>query len=396
MKQQIQVGIAIAVAVGAMAVAALLVVKLAPLLLLVLIAVVISTSIDPLVQWLQRITVRGWAVPRAMATLLILLAALLVLLGILTFFTVYVVNQSISFANNVWPDMREGMERSLRHLAAQYPSIIPPPETISQKLSAQSGQIAGYLWSTTRAVFGVIGGLFSLISIFILTLFFTVSKDGIAYTLLQFVPSRHHARTAAIAHEVAEKMGGWLRGQLLLAFIVMAATMIAMYCCGSVRQYAAIIGLIGGLGELIPLIGPFAAFFPAIIIAVVTKASPGEIIFILIFFSVLSQVENYLLAPKIMERHVKLSPVTTIFSLLAGGALLGIVGALLAIPLAAALRVVLFAAVFPAIQDRSRQEIELGCPGARPKPAPAASTARLLTIVPARPVEPVSATGRKA
>jgi predicted PurR-regulated permease PerM len=151
---------------------------------------------------------------------------------------------------------------------------------------------------------------------------------------------------------------------VILALIVMIAATLGMMI--GLPQYAAMIGIIAGIGEMIPMLGPYVATIPALIIVLATGANPLLIVWVLVFFGVLSQVENYILAPKVMERHVKLSPVTTVCALLAGGALLGLVGAVLAVPVAAAGRVVLLAAVFPAIQGRPRREIEAACPGAPP------------------------------
>lgn len=362
MKQQIQAGVTIALLILAMIIAVLLVYKLAAFFLLMLIAMVISTGINPVVLRLHRASFKGFHLPRAIATFLILLGAILVFLGILTFFTIYAAKQAISFTNNVWPDLQTGLEKLLLRLAHQYPNVIPPPDVISQRISAQSNQIAGYVWSTTLAVFGLIGRSFALVSVFILTLFFTTFRDGVTYMVLQFVPPQYQARVASIGHEAAERMGGWLRGQLTLGMIVMGLSTLGMLVPTQVRPYAFMIGLIGGIGELIPMVGPYAGLVMALLIGLVTHAGLGQLIFIVIFFIALSQVENFLLVPKVMERHVKLSPVTTVFSLLVGGSLLGIIGALLAIPLAAAARVILLEAVFPAIQGKSREEIEQGCP----------------------------------
>ena len=368
MKPQVQTGVVIALAVAGIVLGLVLIYNLRALLLLALIALVITTGIDPSVQRLQRLSVRGRHLPRGVAALLILLAALLVLAGILTFFTTFAVKQTLQFASVEWPVMKQDLLQWLAGVAAKYPHVIPSTDTLVQRLGEQSGHIAGYVWSTTQAVFGVIGGVFSLLTVFILTLFFTIYKDGIVYTLLQFVPPAHQPQVREIGHEAAVRMGGWLRGQALLALIIMAATTVGMSI--GLSKYAAMIGIIAGLGELIPLAGPFVGAVPAFIIVLATGANPWLILWVLVFFTALAQIENYLLAPKMMERHVKLSPVTTVFSLLAGGALLGLVGALLAIPLAAATRVVLLAAVFPAIQGKPRREIERACPGAAPTAKP--------------------------
>lgn len=403
MKQHIQTGIVIALAVVGIVLGLVLIYNLRALLLLALIALVITTGIDPAVRRLQRVSIRGRHLPRVLAAVLILLAAVLLVAGILTFFTAFAVNQGIHFAKTVWPDMQVHLLEWLKGMAGKYPGVVPSTSSVMSRLGAQSGSIAGYVWSTTQAVFGVIGGLFSLVSVFILTLFFTVFKDGIAYTMLQFVPPVHQPRVREIAHEAAERMGGWLRGQATLAIICMVATTIGMSF--GLKQYAAMIGIIAGVGELIPMVGPYVATIPAVIIVLATGTNPWVILWVLIFFTVLTQTENYLLAPKVMERHVKLSPVSTVFSLLAGGALLGLVGALLAIPLAAAARVVLFAAVFPAIQGKSRQEIEQACPGARPPESSSAEPPPATSVIapeeppvspPAEPPPAVSAESAEA
>ncbi len=114
--------------------------------------------------------------------------------------------------------------------------------------------------------------------------------------------------------------------------------------------YAALIAGLGGLGEMIPMVGPYTAFIPALIIVLVVGAPLWKIIVVIIFFIALIQVEGLVLAPKVMQRAVELAPVTTVMSLIIGGALYGLVGALLSVPVAAGGRVFLYEVVFPAIE----------------------------------------------
>jgi predicted PurR-regulated permease PerM len=99
-----------------------------------------------------------------------------------------------------------------------------------------------------------------------------------------------------------------------------------------------VLALISGVGEMIPIVGPILAAIPAI--AVASTVSLKTVIFVIIFFVVQQQLENHILVPKIMSRQVGVSPVTVIMALLIGGSLLGVVGAILAIPTAAILQVV--------------------------------------------------------
>ena len=357
MRQQVQTGAVITLIVAGMVLAVLLLIKLAPIILIVLIAIVITNGIAPIVLRLQEVTAHWWRMPRAVATLLIMLAILLVFATIIASVAVTAVSEATTFTNDTWPKVQNNLLHWISGLSHRFP-IIPPPDVLINRISSQSDRIVHYLWSTTLAVFGILGGLFLLITAFFMTFFFTIAREGITYTLRQFIPPQYQPRVMEVSRLASEKMGGWLRGQVTLALIIAASIMLGM----AVLQvpYAALLGLIGGMGELIPMVGPYLAFIPAILVTVSLGGPLWQIIAVPVFFFALAQIEAYVLVPTIMKRHVQLNPVTTLLALLTGGTLLGLVGALLAVPLAAAGRVILLEAVFPAIQRKSRAEIEQG------------------------------------
>lgn len=364
MKSHIQTGVILMLILLGSILAAIMLVKLSGIVLLVLIAIVLATGIDPAVNRLQHWQLRGRHLPRGVATLLVMLCGLLVILGVVAFLVVTVTQEAIIFADKTWPQMQGHFLHWLAHLSNRYP-FIPNPDAFYQRLRAQSSAGVGYLWSTTKLVFGFLGGLFSLVIIFMLTLFFTIYKHGIVQMMLQFIPPRHQVRTQEVAHLIETKMGGWLRGQLLLALLITGILSVGMLVLQV--PYAFLIAIIGGIGELIPMVGPYIAFFPALVIVLATGGSFVNVVLLVLFFVVVTQVENYLLYPKVMERNVKLSPVTTILALFIGGGLFGIVGALLAIPFAAAGRVVMLEVVFPIIQGKAQAQANNGDdPAARP------------------------------
>jgi len=360
MKQQLQTGIIMTLVIIGILLAFVLLYALMPLLLLVVIAVVFTTGIDPLVQKLQRLRLGKHNLSRALATIIVMFVAVFIFLGIFAMLVVTAFNESMIFARDTWPAARAHLLHWATNLSTHYP-FIPKPAIVYTRLNAQSGQIITYLWSTTQTVFSVIGGLFSVLTVFILTLFFTIFKDGICYNLAQFIPSRYQPRALEVSHMAAQRMGGWLRGQLTLALIISSLAMLGMTFLRV--HYAVLIGIVAGLGELIPMVGGYLGLIPALIIILV--ASPfiwARVIAVVVFFILMMQLENYYLGPKVMQHNAGLPPVTTILALLTGGTLLGILGALLAIPLTAAGRVIMLEAVFPAIQGKSREEIELGRP----------------------------------
>jgi len=361
MKPQLQTGILLAIIIIGILLGIVLLYNLAALVLLVLIAIVFTNGIDPLVLQLQRIRIGKHYMPRALATLIVILGAVLVLLGIFAVLLVTAVNESVNFAQHTWPTAQSRFLAWATSMSTRYP-YIPQPHSWLSRFNAQSGQITGYLISTTHAVFGFVGGLFSVLTVLILTVLFTIFKDGISYTFAQFIPPKYQARVLEVSHLAATKMGGWLRGQLTLALVIASVTILGMLLFRV--PYAVLIGIIAGLGELIPMVGGYLGMIPALIIVLV--ASPfllWKVFAVVLFFILMMQVENYYLGPKIMQHHAELPPVTTILALLTGGTLLGIVGALLAIPLSAFGRVIMLEAVFPAIQGKSRQEIDHGRPG---------------------------------
>lgn len=364
MKERLQTGIALTATIIGMLLVVYLAYRLAAVGVLVLIAIVLTNGVDPLVQRLQRQRIHRAHIPRPLATCVVLLVGILILVGVLAFVIMTGITEFNRFSTETWPGLWEktlvpwGMSLATRF-------HFPSPEIWVDRVGAQSGQIAAYLWSTTHAIFGFLGGVVSFLTVVILTFFFTVFKEGISYTFLQFVPPQHQARVSEVGHLAAKRMGGWLRGQLTLALIIASTTWLAMALLR--MPYTPLIAMMAGCGEMIPMVGPYLGFaFALLVIGVVGGVVWWKIVVVIAFFILLAQLEGYVLGPAVMQRQVELPPITSILAILIGGSLLGIIGALLAIPLTAAGRVIMLEVVFPAIQRKSRQEIADGQPGHAP------------------------------
>jgi predicted PurR-regulated permease PerM len=130
-------------------------------------------------------------------------------------------------------------------------------------------------------------------------------------------------------------VSAWLGGQLLLAGIIGGSAALGLFLMGV--PYFYVLALIAGIGEMIPIVGPLLSAIPAV--AVAFTVSPALALGVALFFVVQQQFENHILVPKVMERQVGVSAVFVIVALLIGGSLLGIVGAILAVPTAAILQV---------------------------------------------------------
>jgi predicted PurR-regulated permease PerM len=197
----------------------------------------------------------------------------------------------------------------------------------------KSGDAVGLVAS---AVGNVAGGLVGIVTILILSFYLLVEADSLRASFLRLLPKARRARAAAASREITVKVSAWLGGQLLLGTIIGTTSAIGLWALGIPFFY--VLALISGIGELIPVVGPVLAAIPAL--AVAATVSVKKVLFVLIFFFLQQQFENHVLVPKVMSRQVGVSAVTVIVALLIGGELLGIVGAILAVPTAAILLVV--------------------------------------------------------
>jgi predicted PurR-regulated permease PerM len=187
------------------------------------------------------------------------------------------------------------------------------------------------------AVRGVVGGIVGFVTILIVTFYVLVDSRNLQLSFLRLFPMRARPRVDAVTRTITVKVSAWLAGQALLGAIIGITSAVGLWVIGIPFFY--VLALISAIGELIPVIGPILAAVPAI--AVASTVSLQKVLLVIVFFVVQQQVENHVLVPKVMSRQVGVSPVTVIVALLIGGRLLGVVGALLAVPTAAIVQVLI-------------------------------------------------------
>ncbi len=325
-----------------------LVVLLKPVILLVLISGVLACGLAPLVERLERARIGRRHIPRTAAILLTYVAALLVLLGAATLVIVPLVQESIKFSAHL-PQYIESAKSWLAGMHRAH-SYIPDYAGLVDRARSQVDEAAKYGLASVGAAFGVFGGIISVLSVLVITVYMLAGYERIRDGFLSLIPPEHERQARQTLTKMAAVIGAWLRGQLILAGIIGVVTAIGMFALRV--PYPFVIAVVGAIGELVPMLGPFAAAIPAVLILLI--AGPlWKLVVCVIFFAVLARVEGDILAPRIMERQVGISPLVTILALLVGATLLGLVGALLAIPIAAALQVLFVEVVAPAIKRSS-------------------------------------------
>lgn len=175
------------------------------------------------------------------------------------------------------------------------------------------------------------------IAVAVFSFYLLLERDKIKRNLHHFLPNLPKERVNSLAHKIEEKLGSWLRGEIVLMIIVGSLTYIGLSLLRV--EFALPLAVIAGLLEIVPTVGPTISAIPAIIIAFVQ--APILAVGVLALYILIQQLENTLIVPRLMEKAVGLSPLVIIFALLAGGTLFGIVGALLAVPAAAIIHVVI-------------------------------------------------------
>jgi predicted PurR-regulated permease PerM len=202
--------------------------------------------------------------------------------------------------------------------------------------NAPAGSGGNALGTVLGAIWSVVGGVFGLVTILILSFYLLVEAEALFDYVTRFVPARSRTQFVTVARESVEKVSAWLRAQFILAGVMAAFAGVGLGLMGV--PYFYVVALMAAVGETIPIVGPIVA--GAIAVAIASTVSAKLALSVGVYFLVLHQLEANVLVPKIMERRVGVSPVTVIIALLIGVELWGLLGAILAIPTAAILSVI--------------------------------------------------------
>ena len=299
-------------------------------LLIVYISAIIAIGLSPLVNGAEQRAARWRYKPPRWAAILAIYCCIL---GILVGVGLLVIPPLVQQARALWTALPMLIERGQEWLVAR--GVLQPGSSPSDVIR-QSPVGGGDAVSTVlAAVWGFIGGIFGAVTILILSFYVLADSRQIVRAFVRMFPRSERSRVDDACIRVTTKVSAWLGGQLLLAGVISFTAAIGLWLLGV--PYFYVLALIAGVGEMIPVVGPLLSAVPAV--AVALSQSPKLALFVAVFFFFQQQFENHVLVPRIMSRQVGVSPVIVIVSLLIGGSLLGIVGAILAVPTAAVLQV---------------------------------------------------------
>ena len=183
--------------------------------------------------------------------------------------------------------------------------------------------------------------LINFLTVFFLAFYWLVERPAIKRALLRIVPPSRARSVNVVWLEVEQKLGGWVRGQLLVMGIMATLSAIGFWFLGLPNPV--LLGVLAGVAELVPMIGPVLGFAPAVLVAL--GVSPWTAVVVIMYAVVIQQLESNILVPRIMGHTVGVSPLTVVLGILIGFILYGLPGAFLAVPVAGAIQVIVAHAV---------------------------------------------------
>jgi predicted PurR-regulated permease PerM len=298
-------------------------------LILLLVSMFIAVGLNPLVEWFMR---RG--LKRGLSVGVVFLLMILAVAGVGFAIVPVVTDQINSLIKNApgWLDLLE-RSRTLNDLNNRYQFIQKAQDYIQDPALAQ------------RAFGGILGvgkvvanALFNTFTILILTLYFLASLPSVKRAAYSLVPRTRRTRVSILGDEVLARVGGYVSGQFMVALCAGICMFIFLEIVG-LREYAVALAIVVMFCDFIPMVGGLIGVVVVSLIGFTAGLWTG--VACLIYGVIYQQIENYVIAPRIMRRAVDIPGAVTVIAALLGGALLGVVGALLAIPSAAAILLII-------------------------------------------------------
>jgi predicted PurR-regulated permease PerM len=309
-----------------------LIIKARSLLILIGLALFIAASLDPVVGWLCRHRVPRWA-----AVLTVIAGVAAVGAGFLIAAIPPTASQATDLVHQMPHYMHQLQEHnsSLGKLNARYHI----QQRVTSLISSKGGAMIGGVLGAGEFVLSTVS---SMVLVLVLSVYFLAGLPKIKLFAYRLVQHSRRPRVILISDEIFAKVGGFMLGNLLTSAIAALGTLVWMLAWGI--PYPALLALLIALLDLIPVIG--STIGGAVVTLVALTVSLPVAIATLAFYVVYRLAEDYLIVPRVMGRTVRVPAIVSMVSVLIGGVLLGIIGALIAIPVAAAIRLLLQEIVF--------------------------------------------------
>jgi predicted PurR-regulated permease PerM len=328
--QKIQVNITVATLLKILAVMAgvVLLWKAWQVVFIIVTALFLASLIQPVADWAYK-----YHIPRGITVITTYIIGIGLLALVVTLMVPTLIEQALKLGpifGARWESLQDFLV-VIKEIAVKYDLL---PDSGFASLQAQAGEAISKLLKTLTGIFG---GIAALVIILVIA-YYLVAQDEKAVTLVHdWVPKKHQKFALHLIEELQKQMSRWFVGQATLSLIIGVMVFVTLTLLGI--EGALVFAIFAGLLEFIPYLGPILSSIPIIFVAF--TQSPIQGLLALGLLVLIQQFENHIIVPKIMQKAVGLNPLISIISMLIGARLFGIAGALLAIPFATALMVVI-------------------------------------------------------
>jgi predicted PurR-regulated permease PerM len=333
-----------ALVVATLAIILLISHALGPLILLLL-AIILGEAIRPLVAQLER-----YHIPPAIGVLLIFLIVL-VLAGLLLFFLLNPLVSQISSLTHHLPSYQKQLQTQVNQLQRR----LQAQGAVGQAIQNVAAALASAVQHSAPALLavplgflsGIFGILISVVVILTMTIFWVLSSGTLKAFVVGLFPPASQDHTSSVLHQIGRTFGGYVRGTLIS--MVLIGTLSGAGLAILQVPYALLLGVLAGLTELLPYLGPWISGSVSVLLALIA-VGPLKAVEVVILFILIQEIEGNVVQPLVMSRSVHIDPLLVIVAVLVGINLLGIIGAILAVPLAAGAQVLVVQVLAPAIR----------------------------------------------
>jgi predicted PurR-regulated permease PerM len=307
--------------------------NLATVLIYIALALFAALGLDPSVRFLER---RGLS--RAISVLVVILSLIVVIALILWMILQIVIEQIASFVRSV-PGMIADFQRSdiyatlERQFGDQFQDLVAD----IQKFLTDPGNIATIGGGALQVGASIATAISGVIVVLVLTLYFVATLPGMKQSLLRLVPARDRARTSDITDQITDSVGGYVMGMVVLAFFNAILAFLLYFFLG--LPFPPLMATVAFCITLIPLVGSVMFWIIGTTLALFTNPI-GALIFAIVYL-VYMQIEAYVITPRVMNKAIAIPGSLVVIGALAGGTLLGLLGALVAVPVAASILIII-------------------------------------------------------
>ncbi|WP_238473634.1 AI-2E family transporter [Nocardioides cavernaquae] len=307
-----------------------LLISISSILVLIVMALFLAAGLNPLVEWCMRRQLRGRRIGRAWSVVAVI-SLVIATLALFVAAIAPVIGDQIALITESapgWLDQLQQNER-IQQWNDDYAIIEKAKDYISDGEFTQSlfGGVLGF----GIAVLSALGSTFIVI---VLTLYFLASLPTIKDALYRLAPASRRARVTSLGDRIVAGVGGYVSGAFVVSICAALTSLVFLFVVG-LGEYAVALSFVVGLLSLIPMVGATIAMVIVSAIGLTQSVTTGLIC--LVFYLAYQQVENYLIYPQVMKKSVDVPGSVTLIAALIGAALLGVVGALMAVPVAAAI-----------------------------------------------------------